>query len=513
MHKVVVILLVVHIHYGISFLHAISDMKHIRRFGAHTQLNAVNKKVDKYKPQQSLDPSASKATKTSVAKQYQYVQGGFNEVRAPKSSDNSTTTMYAAFDSALRASSYNMFCSPLLPVEPPTPFKKKKSEQKFDVKSATVDEYQERAREEAGQILKQYQELDRYLSSTGPTKKIKGNKESEISSVSTQSDMREWLDAAQSPSSIVDEDYEQLESLLGFERIGATSQMNSGTFKGNMSKHRAVWNFFFPLLLTCFLTTLPQEGKFRAKTIKGPLPRRSMAPSRKDQQKSSVGNLGGNVTAQGLPIDPTARHADNPQRKSEAAEQNFVQDFLSTIHEQSPHESDAPRLSKPARRARPPPPRSADPIPSGEPTPPPPPRPRREVAESAGRVVMNHSTHIPGLIAALQRLAATKGVATVVPGRLYTAGGRQASRRSQSVFLYPYFVYPYFQYPCFIYPYFIYPYFIYPYFIYRWSPGGFTRRAGGRRASHNAHLLHPLEQNGGFRIEGFWRSLRRRIRS
>ncbi len=240
MRKVVVILLVVHIHYGISFMHAISDMKHIRRFGAHTQLNAVNKKVDKYKPQQSLDPSAGKATKTSVAKQYQYVQGGFNEVRAPKSSDNSTTTMYAAFDSALRASSYNMFCSPLLPVEPPTPFKKKKSEQKFDVKSATVDEYQERAREEAGQILKQYQELDRYLSSTGPTKKIKGNKESEISSVSTQNDMREWLDAAQSPSSIVDEDYEQLESLLGFERIGATSQMNSGTFKGNMSKHRAV---------------------------------------------------------------------------------------------------------------------------------------------------------------------------------------------------------------------------------------------------------------------------------
>lgn len=240
MHKVVVILLVVHIHYGISFLHAISDMKHIRRFGAHTQLNAVNKRVDKYKPQQSLDPSAGKATKTSVAKQYQYVQGGFNEVQAPKSSDNSTTTMYAAFDSALRASSYNMFCSPLLPVEPPTPFKKKKIEQKFDVKSATVDEYQERAREEAGQILKQYQELDRYLSSTGPTKKIKGNKESEISSVSTQNDMREWLDAAQSPSSIVDEDYEQLESLLGFERIGATSQMNSGTFKGNMSKHRAV---------------------------------------------------------------------------------------------------------------------------------------------------------------------------------------------------------------------------------------------------------------------------------
>ena len=50
----------------------------------------------------------------------------------------------------------------------------------------------------------------------------------------------------------------------------------------------------------------------------------------------------------------------------------------------------------------------------------------REISGNSGRIVINHSTHIPGLIAALQRLAETKGVSTIVPGRLYTAGGRQA---------------------------------------------------------------------------------------
>uniref|UniRef100_A0A0C3TD80 Metal-binding protein n=1 Tax=Guillardia theta (strain CCMP2712) TaxID=905079 RepID=A0A0C3TD80_GUITC len=35
-----------------------------------------------------------------------------------------------------------------------------------------------------------------------------------------------------------------------------------------------------------------------------------------------------------------------------------------------------------------------------------------------GRLVLNHSTHLPGIIPVLQRLAAIKGINTIVPGRL-----------------------------------------------------------------------------------------------
>ncbi|KAJ1464791.1 hypothetical protein T484DRAFT_1867750 [Baffinella frigidus] len=51
---------------------------------------------------------------------YAYVQGGFAERQAPTQGNN--TSMYSAFDSALRASSYNMFCSPLKPVSAPSAF-------------------------------------------------------------------------------------------------------------------------------------------------------------------------------------------------------------------------------------------------------------------------------------------------------------------------------------------------------------------------------------------------------
>eukprot|EP00960_Hanusia_phi_P038560 753483-Hanusia_phi.AAC.1 len=53
---------------------------------------------------------------------YEYVQGGFQEKLPPQQAGNQTS-MYAAFDRALRASSYNMFCSPLKPVNAPTPYK------------------------------------------------------------------------------------------------------------------------------------------------------------------------------------------------------------------------------------------------------------------------------------------------------------------------------------------------------------------------------------------------------
>jgi hypothetical protein len=233
-------LLFAHFRQSTSFWRANSDLKHIfqlKTYNFLTRTDAMNRKGDKSKSKQSNDQSVSKA---NVAKQYQYVQGGFSEVRPPTSSDNNSTIMYAAFDSALRASSYNMFCSPLLPVEPPTPFKKKLNDNKFEGEPTTVREYQKRASEEASMILKQYQELDRYLSSSSPTKKVQGVKEQESPSIPRQNEMREWLEAAQSPNSIAEENYDQLQALLGFERMGATSRMNSATFKGNMSKHRAV---------------------------------------------------------------------------------------------------------------------------------------------------------------------------------------------------------------------------------------------------------------------------------
>jgi hypothetical protein len=50
---------------------------------------------------------------------------------------------------------------------------------------------------------------------------------------------------------------------------------------------------------------------------------------------------------------------------------------------------------------------------------------RKKSAEtSEGRLVWNHSTHIPGLIPVLTRLCKVPGVKTVTPGRLGQAKGR-----------------------------------------------------------------------------------------
>lgn len=43
---------------------------------------------------------------------------------------------------------------------------------------------------------------------------------------------------------------------------------------------------------------------------------------------------------------------------------------------------------------------------------------------ASGRLVLTHSTHLPGLIPLLARLAETPGVKTVTPGRLATVKGR-----------------------------------------------------------------------------------------
>ena len=43
---------------------------------------------------------------------------------------------------------------------------------------------------------------------------------------------------------------------------------------------------------------------------------------------------------------------------------------------------------------------------------------------SDGRLVWNHSTHIPGLIPVLEKLVNCKGITTVTPGRIKTTRGR-----------------------------------------------------------------------------------------
>lgn len=44
--------------------------------------------------------------------------------------------------------------------------------------------------------------------------------------------------------------------------------------------------------------------------------------------------------------------------------------------------------------------------------------------QKSGRLVLNHSTHIPGLLPVLMRLAEQPGIQTVTPGRLARVKGR-----------------------------------------------------------------------------------------
>ncbi len=44
--------------------------------------------------------------------------------------------------------------------------------------------------------------------------------------------------------------------------------------------------------------------------------------------------------------------------------------------------------------------------------------------QKTGRLVLNHSTHIPGLIPVLTQLAEQPGIKTVTPGRLARVKGR-----------------------------------------------------------------------------------------
>ncbi len=44
--------------------------------------------------------------------------------------------------------------------------------------------------------------------------------------------------------------------------------------------------------------------------------------------------------------------------------------------------------------------------------------------EKSGRLVLNHSTHIPGLLPVLHRLLEQPGIKTITPGRLARVKGR-----------------------------------------------------------------------------------------
>jgi hypothetical protein len=52
------------------------------------------------------------------------------------------------------------------------------------------------------------------------------------------------------------------------------------------------------------------------------------------------------------------------------------------------------------------------------------PRPSAGSQNKTGRLVLNHSTHIPGLIPILTRLAEQPGIKTVIPGRVARVKGR-----------------------------------------------------------------------------------------
>ncbi len=114
----------------------------------------------------------------------------------------------------------------------------------------------------------------------------------------------------------------------------------------------------------------------------------------------------------------------------ETSDEHFVGGFLAELKEVDDVPSSVPAATRPKRQPSLPlqaapaqPPAQARQSKHG---------PRDKASAStaeesgSGRVVINHSTHIPGLLPVLQRLVETKGIRTAVPGRLYTAGGNEA---------------------------------------------------------------------------------------
>jgi hypothetical protein len=109
---------------------------------------------------------------------YEYVGGGFEEASPQGKAANSS--LYKAFDSALRASDYNMFCAPLKKVDAPTAFKAKGMSPEVE-EAMLSPEPAEDPEEVARRIADEYAEFDRLVAgssikSDGQARLLKGKK-------------------------------------------------------------------------------------------------------------------------------------------------------------------------------------------------------------------------------------------------------------------------------------------------------------------------------------------------
>jgi hypothetical protein len=120
------------------------------------------------------------------------------------------------------------------------------------------------------------------------------------------------------------------------------------------------------------------------------------------------------------PTSDAISHAINDTNANGVSDDTFVEDLLAELKNEE--EKPSPSLPAPTRPKPPQAPRAA--APRNQERQPKPDSPH-DKADEPGRVVLNHSTHVPGLLAVLHRLVETRGVRTAVPGRLYTAGGSE----------------------------------------------------------------------------------------
>ena len=178
---------------------------------------------------------------------------------------------------------------------------------------------------------------------------------------------------------------------------------------------------------------------FQSKTVKG-----SAIRVRVEQVRPAAAGAQGNANLEQAAaseegtIDPIKRPTSDtiPQAAIKSAnakqisDEHFVEDLLAELKEEEEGLPSLPAATRPKKQ--PPVPLQAPRAPPSHKEQEPPSKrgPPRDNAggragEEAGRVVLNHSTHIPGLLPVLHRLVQTSGVRTAVPGRLYTAGANE----------------------------------------------------------------------------------------
>ena len=184
----------------------------------------------------------------------------------------------------------------------------------------------------------------------------------------------------------LEESYEELQRLLGHKPKSGRRGMNSAAFTGDMDKHR-------------------QAGMFKAVTLKDPLQRVYAQRLQADP---------GPEPAPGA-IERPAKPGAAPAPPAELAP-GFVEATLQGL-------GDAPAPQKGRAVA----PRAGGRAGNGKAKP----TGRQGSAAAAaaagvavgekGRVVLNHSTNLEGLVAVLERIAEVEGIATLVPGRIAKA--------------------------------------------------------------------------------------------